>query len=196
MLLPVISLLAHVSTSNWVYKVRWYPANVTPLILGLAMALGAYDRHVISLATRMRAQLALPMLAILLSWDFPSGLTFKLAGMSISPLRLALAGATLVYVHGLWLHRHIYYAWAACACVLTSLFGPSPQDIGQNMTYVGRETKDFSWSLIPRTVRDWGIASIGASFVLLAIGALVSLFKEPPGEIEGQPNASSGSNGE
>ena len=45
-------------------------------------------------------------------------------------------------------------------------------------------------------VRDWGIASIGASFVLLAIGALVSLFKEPPNELEQQASASPSSNGE
>src|SRR5439155_27200348 len=56
MILPVISLLAHVSTSNWVYNVRWYPANISPLLLGLAVAMGSYDRHVSSLAVRMRAE--------------------------------------------------------------------------------------------------------------------------------------------
>jgi hypothetical protein len=187
MLLPVISLLAHVSTSNWIYHVRWYPANVTPLILGLAIALGAYDWHVTNLAARMRLQLALPILAIAMSARFPSSLEFYVAGIGISPLRLALAGATLVYAHGLWLHRHMYFAWAACTCVLTSLFGTSPQLIGENMTLVGKQTVNTGRSLIPRTLRDWGITSIGASFVSLLIGAVLSLMKESGDEPTEEP---------
>src|SRR4051812_4818672 len=45
-ILPVVSLLAHACTSNWIYNVRWYPANVSPLMLGLTIAIGGYDVHV------------------------------------------------------------------------------------------------------------------------------------------------------
>ena len=77
-ILPVVSLLAHICTSNWIYNVRWYPSNVSPLILGLAVAIGGYDAHVATLGKRMKAHFVLPILALFLSGQFPSLLVFHL----------------------------------------------------------------------------------------------------------------------
>src|SRR2546423_1292285 len=83
-------------------------------LLALAVAIGGYDRHVASLGARMRAQLLLPVLAVLMSVSFPSSLVFPAApgaiSIGMSPLRLALLATALVYFHGFWLHRHVYFA--------------------------------------------------------------------------------------
>ncbi len=51
-LLPLLSLVAHLCLENWVYKVTFEPSNIAPLLLGMAVAIGRLDRHASSLAWR------------------------------------------------------------------------------------------------------------------------------------------------
>src|SRR4051794_37139090 len=37
-IVPVASILAHLCLANWVYNVRWYTANLSPVLMGLAVA--------------------------------------------------------------------------------------------------------------------------------------------------------------
>src|SRR2546421_3940162 len=89
-ILPVVSLLAHICTSNWIYKVRWYSPNVSPLVLGLAVAIGAYDAHVSTLGRRMRWHFVLPIMAIVMAAKFPSSLIFHIGPVWFSPVRCTL----------------------------------------------------------------------------------------------------------
>jgi hypothetical protein len=187
MILPVVSLIAHVSTSNWVYNVRWYPANVTPLLLGLAIAVGSYDRHVKSLAARMRAQLMLPQLGLLLSIGFPSALVFTTAGVTFSPLRLTLLAMALVYAHGFWMYRHAYFAWGALVSLGTAGLGWSMQSIADNIEMAYQQVMALLRRLLPRTSTHWGVMAIAASFVLLVMGAMVSMLKDAPAPAEDAP---------
>jgi hypothetical protein len=66
-LLPMLSLIAHLCLANWVYKVTFHPANIAPLLLGFAVLAGRADEHVGALAARMRLALILPRVAICLS---------------------------------------------------------------------------------------------------------------------------------
>jgi len=175
--LPLASLIAHVSTANWVYKARWFPTNVAPLLLGLAIALGTYDRHVVSLTFRLRAQILLPIAAIVLSLGTPYQLEFGFAGISLTPLRIVFATATLIYVQGYWFHRHSYFAWAACICIVLGGLGATWSMIVSNLSLVVDKSKETSSRLIPETATQWGVLAVTASFVLLVLGALVSLFK-------------------
>ena len=181
-ILPVVSLLAHACTSNWIYNVRWYPANVSPLMLGLAVAIGAYDLHVSTLGRRMRAHFVLPILALASSMQFPSSLVFHVGPVGFSPLRCTLIGAMFVYACGFLLHRHILFAWAACMCFGVAGVGMSIRDILQNLHTGTQQTVDFSKRLWPRNMMQWGIVSMVASFVLLVVGAVVSLRK--PAQLE------------
>ena len=181
MILPVVSLLAHICTSNWIYNVRWYPSNVSPLILGLAVAIGGYDAHVATLGKRMKAHFVLPILALFLSGQFPSLLVFHLGPIGLSPLRCTLAGAMLVYACGYLLHRHLVFAWAACMCFGVAGVGMSIQQIMDNLNLGAQQTYGLSKRLWPRTMTHWGIVSMVASFALLIVGALVSLRKSGAG---------------
>jgi len=175
LVLPIVSILVHLCTQNWVYNVRWYAANSTPLLLGLAVAVGMYDRHVTNMTARMRTQLLLPVLAIIGSLSTPGQLVFDLAGVTFTPLRLTLLGAAAVYAHGLWVHRHAYFAWAGAMCLAVVGLGETPAAMMRNMHYIVQEATSHSSRLVPRTRTHWGITAVGASFVLFVIGALVSL---------------------
>lgn len=177
--LPLISILAHLCTSNWVYNVRWQSANLSPLMLGLAVAIGASDYHVRHLSARMRTQLLLPMLAILVSLLHSYRLEFPLGGVPMTPLRLTLLAAAGVYFHGLLVHRHAYFAMAGSMCLMTAGIGHSPGAMVENTVSRGDRLLEWIWKLVPRTLTQWGIISVIASFILLALGLLLSLLKLP-----------------
>lgn len=175
--LPIISIIAHLCTSNWVYNVRWYHTNLSPLMLGLAIAMGASDRHVRNLAMRMRLHLLIPAFAIALAVPERSRLNFELAGLALTPLRLTLIGATIVYLHGLLIHRHPYFGFGAGLCLGAAGLGPSPQTMSENAHELLMTAARRLWRLVPRTVSQWGLVSVAASFVLLALGLTVSLLR-------------------
>ena len=52
---------------------------------------------------------------------------------------------------------------------------------------MAQKSADALQRLIPRTLFDWGVVSVAAAFVLLALGALISLTRRTPvGEDVGQ----------
>ncbi|WP_428940243.1 hypothetical protein [Fontivita pretiosa] len=175
-----ISILAHLCTSNWVYNVRWAQANLAPVLLGLSAAIGMADRHVGSLSTRMRSQLLLPALAIILATEHTSSLLFAIQDVPISPLRLTLLAAALVYLHGLLIHRHVYFGIAASMCLAAAGLGHSPARIIETIVATADRTGRGVGELLPRSLKNWGILSVVASFALLAIGTAVSLLRPRP----------------
>ncbi|HEY7086443.1 MAG TPA: hypothetical protein VH518_00060 [Tepidisphaeraceae bacterium] len=176
-LLPAVSIIAHLSTSNWVYHVPWYHGNISPLLLGLAVAVGASDAHVRNVAARMRFQLLLPVVAILLAMPLPQGLGFDVSGTPMSPLRVTLLASVLVYVHGMLLHRHPYFGIAGTMCFLTAGLGHSPEAMTNNAVTIGDRGVRSVWKLVPRTVAQWGLVSVACSFLLLGAGMVVSLLR-------------------
>ena len=173
--LPVVSLLAHACTSNWIYNVRWYTANLSPLVLGLAVAIGAYDIRVRTFGLRTKAHFMLPILALAMAAPFPSSLVFHVGLVWFSPLRCTLIGAILVYGCGYLLHRQILFAWAACLCLGVAGVGMSIREILQNLNSSGQQTLDLGKRLWPRSMMQWGAVSVAASFFWLILGAIVSL---------------------
>jgi hypothetical protein len=184
--LPFVSLMAHLCLANWVYKVTFHPSNLSPLLLGLAVWVGRYDWHVSTLAWRMRMQLVLPFTAVMLAAiKFPPDLLFEVAGVWISPLRLAGLGATLVYVDGWFLHRHAYFAAAAIFCLFGAGLGVSVKEMNRNSLEFMRFWLVGIGRMVPKTASQWGVVSVVGAFVLLAMGAGLSLLKGPRVQEEG-----------
>ncbi|HYO09189.1 MAG TPA: hypothetical protein VER17_09470 [Tepidisphaeraceae bacterium] len=188
LVLPMLSLIVHLCLANWVYKVTFHPLNAAPLLLGLAVLCGHADQHVTTLASRLRLHLALPMVAVALSaLRFPPEMVIEVGPLSISPLRLTLLVATLVYLDGLWLHRHVYFAWAAGASLGMAGMGHSVGTIHHNSVQMARTSASTFDRLVPDTLAEWGVVSITAAFLLLAIGATISLTRRPPVVVEEAP---------
>ena len=176
LLLPMLSIIAHLSLCHWVYKVVFHPADVAPLLIGAAFAVGRCDGLISSLAMRMRVQLALPVLAVVLcTFNVPEKLVFGVAHVPFSPLRLTMMAAAVVYLDALWLYRHLLLALAVLVCGTGMVLGYSVVGIKRSLFSVVRWCVDVVDRLTPRTLHDWGVVSIGAAFVLLALGAMVSL---------------------
>ncbi len=175
------SLLLHLRLTNWVYSVTWQWANLSPVLLGASVAIGMKDHHVHTLESRMRVQLLLPILAIALSMKAMP----ELVGTWLAPMRLAFIGCLLVYLHGLWLHRHLYFGVACTLCLSCIAMGPTPGVAREHVMFAWNWHVDLLKRLIPRTGGDWGVLSVIASFLLLVAGAVVSVNK---GKESGSPS--------
>jgi hypothetical protein len=181
LVLPMVSLLAHLCLASWVYKVTFYPLNLAPMLLGFAVLCGHADRHVVTLAMRLRLHLALPLIAIGLSAiRVPQEMVFPVGPALMSPLRLTLMVATLVYLDGWWLHRHLLFAAASATTVLLAGFGHTVGTINGNSMKLAKTSGDAFERLVPKTLPEWGVVSIVMAFLLLAVGAALSLTKRPP----------------
>ena len=179
LVLPMLSIVAHLSLCHWVYKVVFHPADLAPLLVGAAVAVGRAEGLTISRAARGRLQFWLPAVAIFLSaFDVPGGMTFLLGNMPVTPLRVVFGASMLAYVDALWLHRQPLFAFAAAGCGGGMFMGHSVSSINDNSLAMAERSKDSLTSLLPHTLHEWGVVAVGAAFVLLALGAVVSLTRK------------------
>jgi hypothetical protein len=180
--LPLLSLLAHLATSHWVYRVHWTPATLAPLVLGLAAAAALTGKR--SDELRQRFAFVLPLLAIALTWGGSRELVTSLPfGFSLTPLRLVLLGAAAVYVVGLLRYRSLPFAIAVGTGVAAVPLGGTPGEVFRTLAWLAEQLLKQLDRLVPRTASDWGVLAIIASFVLLGVGLATSLARakrQPP----------------
>ena len=167
------SLLVHLCGANRVFNVPFHVANVAPLLLGLAVLLGRSTR--LPKFAVANLQMVLAASAVLMSLHFPADLATRAAGVALTPLRCALVGAAAVSLYALWHHRRLAFASVATACLATAALGRDVNTMRANIFAMLRWLLDTGLQLIPTTPMQWGVAAVVASFVLLAIGAAISL---------------------
>ena len=85
--------------------------------------------------------------------------------------------SALIYLDGLWLHRTAYFAWAAGACMAMTGIGHNVRTINDNSIHMAQGSANALEKLIPQTLAQWGVVSVAAAFILLALGAMVSLLR-------------------
>jgi hypothetical protein len=171
---------------HWVYRVPFVAADLSPVLLGLTLAL-CRTRPSTRLSTRNLALLrvAMPAAAVVLAgfdsgqlnWTghLPGGRSFQL-----NPLLITAAAAYLACVY-LLLRRLARYCIAVGGAVLALiLFGPTFAEIDHTLTASWSWSRDEVLNLAPKTPLQWGIAAITASFAMLGIGAAVSLSQREP----------------
>jgi hypothetical protein len=181
--IPYLSLLTHLGILHYVYDTSFYGAHAAPFLLGLTLILNRVrPTGLIPRKDLLALRLLLPLAAVLVSANNPWN--FALPGvawprLAISPLGLALAGAYLVYVYCfLWRHARLFLASGAVAAV-TCVVGPSRRQIGDARSTAWNWTSTIADRVIPKTLADWGILGLVASFAFLGIGFWVSLRKRP-----------------
>jgi hypothetical protein len=99
-------------------------------------------------------------------------------GFGVSPLRIALLAAAAVYLDGLYLFRHAHFAWAVGLCLSAAGMGHSVGTINDNSLGMAKTSANAFDRLIPRTLFAWGFVSVVAAFVLLGLGALMSMIRK------------------
>ena len=176
--LGFVSILAHLCTSNFVYGVPWYSANVAPLLLGLAVAATSVRQTGLSMVLRMRVLVSLPALAMLLSAAYPAALEFQPGGLLIfSPLRIVLIASAFLYLHAMCAQRQPLFGAAFGACLITAGMGHSVPQIGMNVDSIAQFLADAFSSLMPQSTVHWGVVAVVVAFLLLLLGVLLSLLK-------------------
>ena len=179
--LPFVSLLVHLCGPNRVYAIEFHPANLAPVLLGLAVLLtrwrGQFSRRFIA-----GSQAMLAGLAVIISTPFPPELLLQVGSHVISPLRLTLTASAgvlaIAFVHS-W---QLLAAQMAAVALMAAALGNSPAAMRQNSVAMGKAILAYLKRLIPETQMQWGIVAVITSFVMLGLGAMVSLRKHPPRE--------------
>jgi hypothetical protein len=78
---------------------------------------------------------------------------------------------------------------ASAICFASIGLGASPGMAAQNLTAVWNGLVAIVRRVYPRTTSDWGVLSVITSFVLLVLGAGVSILRGSPRH-DGDPSAS------
>lgn len=174
-MMPAISMLAHLCLANWVYEVPFYLANIAPLLLGVAVLAGHWDDSPQTRLRRARLQWALPGAAIVLSLVLPDVLVIDMgSGWMMSPLRITLLAAAIVYLDGWWNLRYGVFLAASLITSGAGTVGASVAQMASNLSTAVDAVTELVRRLVPKSNSQWGVTSIVAAFVLLAIGAVVS----------------------
>jgi hypothetical protein len=158
LIVPMLSLLLHLCTSNWVYKVWFHPANVGPVLLGLGVLAARYNRQLASYGRRMKWAMLLPIIAVVLSHRVPHVLVFEWEGVYWSPLRLALVAAAMVYLDGVIVFRSWTFAVACVLCAGGSVLGVTVQAMSANVQWMWNGVVELVRRMIPRTTQQWGLS--------------------------------------
>ncbi len=182
-LLPLISLLVHLCGENRVYWVHFQIANIAPVLLAtvLAMNQSRLRWHPMVLP----ASFTLVLLSIGASIT-PSGHSADLStvvfGTAISPLRITMVGSAGTLMFLIALHYSLLAVVVCGGCLMLAALGAEPATISHRLDRLLGVFGDISRRLIPDTAAEWGITAIAGAFVLLGIGAAVSL--KPPVELD------------
>lgn len=172
--LPSVSIVAHLCGASWVYDTGFYAANVTPLMLGLAII----APRLVGPRWGEVGRLGLPIVAVLLSLS-PYAMNGWVDRSRYAPIRLAMVAAALVYLWHAWEYRRPLLATGVAA--VTALWAVSriPEASWRSMIQTIVAVADWCLSMLPHTILEWGLVTLGSAFGLLGIGLAVSLRRPP-----------------
>lgn len=188
LVLPYLSLLTHIGILHYVYDQPFRGAHATPWLLGLTLILNRASVNRLMPRTDLTAlRFLLPLAAVLVSVNNPFEFHVRSAypSLTVTPLALAMVGAYLTYVYCFLLaHARVFLAAGGVAAVAYVL-GPSREQIGGGLKTAWEWTSTLTQRLVPKTLADWGVVGLVASFAFLLIGFWVSLGKRPAEGEEG-----------
>lgn len=164
--LPFLSTCWHAASLQWMFGFPFHASYLAPLVLGLGVS---FSRAHGSSVWGLRIRWLTPLVAVLLSAGFPAKLLFPVAmEILLSPLRLVLLAAAIVYLWSFWSCRRWPFLFASTSGVLLALAGYSFTTIVETVSHLGNH-------FVPRTTAEWCLLSIAGAFAFLFLGAAVSL---------------------
>jgi hypothetical protein len=163
--MPSSLVLLHLWTVGYIHTVDFRAPFLAPFLLGLAVT---------APRERLARQLLLPAVAVLMSLGNADLFVhiFGMAGLVVSPLRLALAGAGIAWAYLAWRDRN---RWLIALATCGGVFGL----LGSTALRLLEALADWLVLAVPRDIFDWGTLALIAAFVLLAAGLRRSLHGEP-----------------
>ena len=179
--LPIVAVIAHVAAGHYVYDTAFYPAAISPILLGLAVVCG----HGMFIPRpgniKAASSLSLCLLAVILSNGYPDSLittTTWPVSCCVTPLRLTIASAGLVCILNWLIRKQQWMILPAMVFLALILMGHSPHTILQQVSTILETTAKW-WRIIrPGSIYGWGIAAVTLSFLLLGTGAVACAAKK------------------
>jgi hypothetical protein len=180
---PWVMLVIHLRFSHWAHHAPFAWADLAPVCLGLTIA--ATRAHLP--ASFQGVTRLLPVAALLLTIGAPAALEwpmpFALPLDAIRPGALVAMGVLMTYSYliSLWAA-----GWMAAFITLACIAFLLQTWIYAVLIFIARQGARllaFLANLTPASAEAWGAVSVVAAFVLLALGAMVSLRRgraEPP----------------
>jgi len=184
-LLPLISLLVHLCGENRVYWVHFHPANIAPILLALTLAMNQSRLRWYPMV--LPASLGLVLMSVMISIVpdvYQHDLQRIALGTIISPLRIMLLGSAGMTAFLAIVHYSLIASGASAACLMLAALGSDPIDMYFHAMRLLRVLAANLKRLVPETGTQWGVVAIAGAFLLLGIGAIVSLKAPPPRQIE------------
>lgn len=180
--LPIASLIAHLGMLHWVYNVDFVAANLSPILLGAAVAL-----HRIVPAAIAPRVMALVM-AALLSASQPELFAIHLTGKWIlTPGLLMTAAGYLAFAYTLRLKHALYFLSAGFLIVTVIWTAPMMLQLALICREGIRKALAMLHDALPKTSFQWGMTALAGSFTFLALGAALSLRHAAPEETPQPP---------
>jgi hypothetical protein len=187
LVLPYLSLLTHIGILHYVYDEPFRGAHATPVLLGLTLILNrAQPNRLVPRADLTALRFLLPLVAVLVSVNNPFVFHVRTSypAVTLTPLTLAMAGAYLTYVYCFLLPHAALFLAAGGVAAAAYVLGPSREQIGDGLKAAWEWTSTLTQRLMPKTLADWGVIGLVASFAFLLLGFWVSLGKRPVEEEE------------
>lgn len=176
--LPLASIILHLSLLHWVYRVPFVAGDLSPLLLGGAFVLGRSTHAKRGDVKLLRA--IMPLTALVLTLQSPPLWHLQwTARFDVTPAILILGAAYVTYVYCFFLTRAFQLMAGAATMVLFVAFGPTLAQLELAATWAWQRLVSSTQWLAARTAIEWGLTAMGSAFAFLAIGASVSLRKEP-----------------
>jgi hypothetical protein len=199
--IPFLSLLTHIGILHYVYDRPFTAAHATPALLILALVLFRLPMPKTKEWIQAKATLQATLLlsALLLSMVGRHDLLSHIpVAHLLSPWILGLAAT---YLLTFYLYKPRLLLPASIAGTLATLaytLGPSRSDLATAGTSLWinlirgsaalwqllAQLASALWNLIPSTPTQWGVTAVTTSFLLLGIGAIISLKHRRPPDID------------
>ena len=184
MVLPWLSLAAHLGMLHYVYDVPFYGAMAAPALLVLAMVLNrAVPDAIKSRRDIVVLHVLLPLAAIFISASSPTELTLfrdPTGHLTMTTLRVAMILAYLEFMYSFVREYWIFSTIAGMVCLLIVAYGPTTDQIGNSAHGFWYWFTPIIWDVIPTTQFGWGTLSVILAFIFLGMGAAVSLRRPVP----------------
>lgn len=166
---PWLMLIAHLGYYHYVYEAPFTAACLSPVMLGLAVATRRVGASVFATAGNWRfMRAALPVVAVLMAM-------MGMEDAAVPSVQVTLAAS--VVVSGYFVSLSVA-GWAA---VLVGVIAacravwPTVVDVAGRGRAVGESSLRGLAGLLPTTTLGWGVVAMVGAFVLLGLGAVMSL---------------------
>ncbi|HUO10286.1 MAG TPA: hypothetical protein VM008_18410 [Phycisphaerae bacterium] len=176
-IVPWLFLIAHLAFFQYAYRSPFFLADLSPVLLGLAVA--TLRTRSLRQSDLITLRVVLPALAICfaLPADDASALTPTL--LTLTPQWLTTGMSLLTAAYCLHINAAAITAVLFSIIALLRHYGPSPSTVIDQLSSFYTSVYNLLADLVPKSATTWGILSIVAAFALLGLGAIRTLRRTP-----------------